>query len=314
MSNTLIFDNGCSTIKAGYVTDEKPRLLPNSIVKTRSERKRVYVADEVDECRDHSSIFFSSPAEKGYIVNWDVQQKIWDRVFGAEALNVSFSDTRIVMTDPIYNVPAIRDFSDEILFEQYGFHSLAKASASSLVALADTVDQEYKDELCCVVVDSGFSFTHIVPYYKGKAIRDAILRIDIGGKVLTNLLKEWISYRQLNVMEETYVLNECKEDVCFVADDFTKHMKIAECCGSENTVVCDYILPDFATHSRGFIRTPETGNTDDFQKLRLNVERFAVPETLFSPADIGISQMGIPEAIAAAVKNCPYGDFCRAIF
>lgn len=61
-------------------------------------------------------------------MNWDVEQQIWDRVFGKDALNVSFSDTRIIMTDTIYSVPAIRDFSDEILFEQYGFHSVVKTS------------------------------------------------------------------------------------------------------------------------------------------------------------------------------------------
>lgn len=55
-------------------------------------------------------------------------------------------------------------------------------------------------------------------------------RIDIGGKALTNLLKEWVSYRQLNVLEETYVMNECKEDVCYVADDFQRHMDIAKYC------------------------------------------------------------------------------------
>lgn len=62
------------------------------------------------------------------LVNWDVEQQIWDRVFGKDALNVSFSDTRIIMTDAIYSVPAIRDLSDEILFEQYGFHSVVKTS------------------------------------------------------------------------------------------------------------------------------------------------------------------------------------------
>uniref|UniRef100_A0A0R3S5M3 Splicing factor 3B subunit 4 n=1 Tax=Elaeophora elaphi TaxID=1147741 RepID=A0A0R3S5M3_9BILA len=264
MTCTLIFDNGCSSIKAGYITDDQPnfslgltdfRLYPNCIVKTKTDRKRVFVADEVEECRDHSSIFFLTPAEKGYIVNWDIGQQIWDRVFGKDALNVSFSDTRIIMTDTIYTVPAIRDISDEILFEQYGFHSVVKTSASSLVAMADTVSQEYKDQLCCVVVDTGFSFTHIVPYYNGKIIREGILR------------------RR----------------------------------GKENTIVRDYVLPDFNIHSRGFIRTPEDNICDDLQKLRVNVERFAVPETLFSPSDIGISQMGIPEAIATAVKKCPYG-------
>lgn len=77
--------------------------------------------------------------------------------------------------------------------------------------------------------------------------------------------------------------------------------------GKENTIVQDYVLPDFNIHSRGFIRTPEDNVCDDLQKLRVNIERFAVPETLFSPSDIGISQMGIPEAIATAVKKCPYG-------
>lgn len=33
-------------------------------------------------------------------------------------------------------------------------------------------------------------------------------RIDVGGKLLTNHLKEIISYRQLQVMDETYVMNQ----------------------------------------------------------------------------------------------------------
>ena len=35
----------------------------------------------------------------------------------------------------------------------------------------------------------------------------------------------------------------------------------------------------------------------------MNNERFAVPEILFHPSDIGIQEMGIPEAITHAV-NC----------
>lgn len=57
-----------------------------------------------------------------------MEQKIWDRVFNKNVLDVAFNDTRVVVTDPIYNVPAIKDLSIEILFEQYGFHSVAKTS------------------------------------------------------------------------------------------------------------------------------------------------------------------------------------------
>lgn len=43
------------------------------------------------------------------------------------------------------------------------------------------------------------------------------------------------------------------------------------------------------------------------QILRLTNERFAVPEILFHPSDIGIQEMGIPEAIVYSIQNLPEG-------
>lgn len=43
------------------------------------------------------------------------------------------------------------------------------------------------------------------------------------------------------------------------------------------------------------------------QILRLANERFAVPEILFNPSDIGIQEMGIPEAIVYSIQNLPEG-------
>jgi actin-related protein 6 len=53
-------------------------------------------------------------------------------------------------------------------------------------------------------------------------------RINVGGKHLTNYLKEVISYRQLMVMDETYVINQVKEELCFVSTDFDNDIKIAK--------------------------------------------------------------------------------------
>lgn len=85
------------------------------------------------------------------------------------------------------------------------FHALACNNRFSnnkiymLFAAGDlSVHKYHRDrprELCCLLVESGFSFTHIVPYIQGKKQKDAILRVDVGGKVLTNHLKEVISYR-----------------------------------------------------------------------------------------------------------------------
>ena len=48
---------------------------------------------------------------------------------------------------------------------------------------------------CGLVVDSGFSFTHTVPVFDWRALRQGIRRIDLGGKALTNFMKELVSYR-----------------------------------------------------------------------------------------------------------------------
>lgn len=43
------------------------------------------------------------------------------------------------------------------------------------------------------------------------------------------------------------------------------------------------------------------------QILRLTNERIAVPEMLFHPSDIGIQEMGIPEAIVSSISKMPEG-------
>ena len=55
-----------------------------------------------------------------------------------------------------------------------------------------------------------------------------------------------ISYRQLHVLDETYVMNGCKEDCCYVAKDFDAEMVKAK----NNLVARDYVLPDFTAIRR----------------------------------------------------------------
>jgi actin-related protein 6 len=60
----LILDNGAYKIKAGYAgVDWEPRVFDNSIARSRAERK-VFVADEVERCRDMSGIAYRRPFEK----------------------------------------------------------------------------------------------------------------------------------------------------------------------------------------------------------------------------------------------------------
>ncbi|CAJ0587051.1 unnamed protein product, partial [Mesorhabditis spiculigera] len=232
---TLVVDNGGHSIKYGFA-DEDCRIVPNAIFKSRSERKRVYVADELEELEDRSALFFSVPLDKGYLVNWDVQRRIWEHTFRA----IDPAETRIALTDPLYLVPAFKDYSGELL-------------------------------------------------------------LDIGGKLLTNQLKEWISYRDLDMREDTYVINECKEDSCFVSLDYNADMRLAKLKNSGNTIRREYVLPDFQELKRGVLRMQTRG--PEPQRINLNAERFSLPEALFRPNYIGINQLGLADGISASIDR-----------
>lgn len=297
---TFILDNGGCTAKAGLSSDNAPKLVPNSIMKAKSERRRPFIGSQIDECRDASGLFYILPFQKGYLVNWDIQKTVWDYVFSKECCQVNLSQLTLVVTEPHFNFTSIQEAMTEIFFEEYECQSLLRINPSALSCY------QYRSEALgskgCIVVDSGYSFTHIVPYLNDTKVKEGIRRIDVGGKLLTNHLKEIISYRQLHVMDETYVINQVKEDSCFVSQDFFKDMETAKIRLDQNPIMKDYVLPDYTTLKRGFLKNPEPPNEQ--QSLRLSNERFAIPEILFYPSDVGIRQMGIPEAIMDCLKSC----------
>ena len=162
-----------------------------------------------------------------------------------------------------------------------------------------------------MVVDSGHSFTHVMPVIRGKVYHPAVRRIDVGGKFLTNYFKEMVSIRHYNMIDETHVMNEIKEAVCFVSTDFSvdlekcKHMK-----KGENSIVMDYVLPDYNKGKAGYARahTPRQGKLamgPDGQHMTLGNERFTVPELLFTPSDVGMKQAGIPEVVMQSLEKVP---------
>ncbi|XP_015280306.1 PREDICTED: actin-related protein 6 isoform X4 [Gekko japonicus] len=271
---TLVLDNGAYNAKIGY-SHAHVSVIPNCQFRSKTARLKTFTANQLDEIKDPSGLFYILPFQKGYLVNWDVQRQVWDYLFGKEMYQVDFVDTNIIITEPYFNFSSIQESMNEILFEEYQFQAVLRVNAGALSA--HRYFRDNPSELCCIIVDSGYSFTHIVPYCRSKKKKEAIIRINVGGKLLANHLKEIISYR----------------------------LK-----GEENTAMLDYVLPDFSTIKKGFCKPREemvlsgkykTGE----QILRLTNERFAVPEILFHPSDIGIQEMGIPEAIVYSIQNLP---------
>jgi actin-related protein len=64
---------------------------------------------------------------------------------------------------------------------------------------------------------AGFSACYAVPFYDGQLLPGAVRRLNLGGKALTNLLKETVSYRSLNMADEGLLMERLKDQLCWVS-------------------------------------------------------------------------------------------------
>ncbi|KAK8112399.1 hypothetical protein PG984_012925 [Apiospora sp. TS-2023a] len=351
-SRTLVLDNGAYTIKAGYVTagsddgddatnsdDLTPTLVPNCIA--RDADRRVYVGHELDQCKDFSEIAFRRPVEKGFVVSWEAQKEIWDRQFfdaGAPQGPCDPSDTRLILAEHSNALPVLQANCDQMVFEEYGFASYCRANGPALNAYHDvqavfrtprdpaTVAQLPAEVM--LLIDTGYSNTTVTPLLKGKPLHSAVRRLDVGGKLLTNYLARLISLRHYDMRNEPHIVNEMKEQACFVSLDFgadlerawkgTRGERRPEYLAGSGGIAKEYVLPDFHTRSKGIVRDfdPEqAGRARKLAKLgeatedvlTLRNERFTVPELLFHPSDIGLRQSGIANLVWESLLAVPTG-------
>ncbi|KAJ3383422.1 Actin- protein 6, partial [Lobulomyces angularis] len=316
----FILDNGSYTIKAGFFNkelnaeNENPFIIPNCISRGKINKVN-FIGSEVNECKDLSNLIQQRPFEKGYLTNWGLEKEIWDWIFFDSNLFSNFepNEVQLLLTEPCFNLPNIAQSYEEIVFEEYEFESLYKTIGPKLAISLLCNNSKIPD--CCLVVDSSYSFTYVVPFFEGEPIYGAIKRLNIGGKVLTNILKETVSFRYYNMMDETYIINEVKEACCYVSTDFKNDMEKSRYPES-SPILLEYVLPDFSTKRCGYIKdkTKIVQEGIDEQILLMNNERFTTPEIFFHPQYIGSEQPGLPEIIIDVIEATNLEPYEKELF
>ncbi|KAI9820204.1 MAG: Actin- protein 6 [Pycnora praestabilis] len=342
---TLIVDNGAYSIKAGFATpaadlDESCKVIPNCIARGRD--KRIWIGAQLEKCKDFGEMAFRRPVEKGYLVNWEAEKEIWDNSFFDKdaKLKCNPHDTNLILTEAPNAPQALQTNCDQIIFEEFEFASYYRCLGASLnaynnvEALYGSPDNVLSSATlpveCFLLIDSGFSHTTVTPVLRGLPIQSAIRRLDVGGKLLTNYLKELVSIRHYNMMDETHLMNRVKDTVSFVSSDFSGDLtkvwkggigdrrKVNE---TAPELVVDYVLPDYNKDVSGYMRPHDPNLSSKLRKLgasgnnnesvedfmTLGNERFVVPEIIFSPGDIGMKQVGLPEMVMQSLSKIPTG-------
>ncbi|KAI0401083.1 actin family [Xylaria palmicola] len=328
-----------------HAADDKPRIIPNCLARDRDGR--TYVASETVQCVDFSEAVFRRPVEKGFIVNWEVQREIWDReLLDHKAPRpCDPAETRLLLAEPPNALPILQANCDQMVFEEFGFASYCRVPAASLHAYHDVQAlfsaQPSSGESApapasapaipdpaelVLVIDSGYSHTTVTPVFQGRPIHPAVRRLDVGGKLLTNYLARVLSLRHYDMRSETHIVNEMKEAACYVSLDFkgdlerswkgTRGERREDYLGGAG-IARDYVLPDFHARFRGVVRDYDPAQASRARRLAvgetsedvltLRNERFAVPELLFNPADIGLLQPGLPDLVLQSLRCLPHG-------
>ncbi|CEG41167.1 Actin and related proteins [Plasmopara halstedii] len=246
----VALDAGGATLKASVVVPgvtPTVSILANHVASTSVNPSTILMGQKLQELeRLRSKLRYLRPVQRGYCVNWNIESELWAYLMN-EMLQVDPSEYALVVTSPLLS-PAIcsRELRTFILC------TLQKLVDPPLQPpLVDDDPLRFSTSSCHLVVDSGFSFTHVIPVINGKVY-----------------LPEIVSYRQWNVMDDTSVINELKEALCYCSLHFKNDLDRYH---FDRNMRKHWILPDFYTERQ----------------------------------DIGISQAGIAETIVQAVEACP---------
>lgn len=255
------------------------------------------------------------------------------------------SDTNLIISEAPNSPAALQRNIDEVVFEEWGFASAFRTTAPVLNAWTPISRLFGDDESlqkamvsgdiirpgeCVMLVDCGYSHTTVTPLLRGSPINSACRRIPLAGKHISNYLAELISLRHFSLIDEPFIVDQLKQDTCFVSSDFSADLEacwkgtigsIAETAIQRKRregIVVDYVLPDYETLHRGFMRPrhfPSSSSSDKAAKstttmgkedvIPLGNERFTPPDLLFTPSLISHPTASLPQTLLHSLSSLP---------
>lgn len=267
----IIIDNGSGYCKAGFTGEEMPKVIPSYVGYPISyEKDEYFIGEEAEAIRDKLKLNY--PIQQAVVNNWDEMENIWKHIFTNE-LKTDPTEHNIMITDAIMNPKDQREKITQIMFETFNAPGL-------YIAFSPLLSLFSAGRFTGIVFESGEGVTQIVPNLDGFPINNGLIRLDFGGKDLTEYMKRLLieNGNYFSTSNEKEIISKAlKEKACFTALDFEEELKTVE--------PFDYELPD-GTH------------------LVAKDIRIRCCEALFKPKMIGKEIESITESCYRSIEKC----------
>ena len=187
----LIIENGGLNIRVGFTTSNLPdsymlnKAIRMPIAPLLNQRKNYFCGEEAEFLSQNHNI--QNPIKYGKIENWDLQFSIWDELFEKLSLNTSNSykdqeNSLYIITSMNYTYNCYSKMMN-FIFDEYNVNSLNFG--------IDCVNALYSKGLTTgVVLDSGHSFTRIMPIFQGHVKISSLWQMDYGGNNVSSLISK----------------------------------------------------------------------------------------------------------------------------
>lgn len=318
----ILLDNGSYEIKHSTAAFKSPikKFHNCKFFEKLNQNDTAYFVENMKEDFPLESISslsknYCRPLSRGLLHDIDLQLEIWEEIFSRNynkerGKNANYNDNMLIFTHAPMAPDDVIEGYFEIIFEYFGFNSCIKSIPQVFTAMYAKEKYENLNETVQLVVDSGFSSTTVVPIFENRPIYNAIKRIDIGGKLLSNYLKECLMNTiDLDIRKEFFLTNLIKEETCYVSKNFNIDMKISSLKNSENNInKRTFILPEYRKRSEEYLKKIPA----EKHSISMNSLRFIVPELIFNPNLIGVDESGIHEGILKSVNEC-HPDFSNLL-
>ncbi|KAJ2354741.1 Nuclear actin-protein involved in chromatin remodeling, partial [Coemansia sp. RSA 2618] len=222
----LVIDNGSGTCRAGWATEQDPRLEFESIVAKYRNRKVSAGPIMLIGSNVHSDPMAKSSIRSafdgGVVTNFDAMEGILDYVFTMLGCVDDKLDQPIVMTEAVCTPYTSRRNMSELLFECYNVPSVSYG--------IDSVWSYYKNTGSLsndgLVIGSGTVASHIIPIYDARAQTEHCKRINLGGQSMEEYMLKLLQlkYPTFPMKITEWQSQNLIQHSAYMAEDYEKEL------------------------------------------------------------------------------------------